>query len=153
MLGTSRSPVAGGLKDNQRAFEILERARGRAAADALRSLPTQQSSPSGTKAPARSARSPLCKFASSKRQRPGFEGPSRQTGIGRRGVGTTPLRSASLSQFLRGDPVSLDALRNTMREDELIVEYVLADPASFASSHFKGCRRQELASKAGLPEG
>ncbi|MFN9969896.1 MAG: hypothetical protein ACK58T_08360, partial [Phycisphaerae bacterium] len=41
-----------GLKDNQRAFEILERARGRAAADALRSLPTQQSTALGTKAPA-----------------------------------------------------------------------------------------------------
>jgi hypothetical protein len=27
------------------------------------------------------------------------------------------------TQFLRGDPVSLDALRKTMREDELIVVY------------------------------
>jgi CHAT domain-containing protein len=138
-----------GLKDNQRAFEILERARGRAAADALRSLPTQQSTPQGTKAPAERQIASLqirLQQAATPRIRKDL---LNQLALAEEALSPLHFDQHRFTQFLRGDPVSLEALRKTMRDDELIVEYVLADPASFAVVISKAAIRiQKLASKA-----
>lgn len=138
-----------GLKDNPRAFEILERARGRAAADALRSLPTQQATSQGTKAPAERQIAALqirLQQAATPRIRKDL---LNQLALAEEALSPLHFDQHRFTQFLHGRPVSLDALRKTMREDELIVEYVLADPASFSVVISKAAIRiQKLASKA-----
>ncbi len=137
------------LKDDKRSFEILERARGRAAADALRALPAQQPSSQGMKGPAERQIAALqirLQQAETPRIRKDL---LNQLALAEEALSPLHLDQHRFTKFLRGDPVQLDALRETMRDDELIVEYVLADPASFAVVISKdSIRIQKLASKA-----
>jgi CHAT domain-containing protein len=122
------------LGNPAKAFQILERARGRAAADALRALPT----------PATGRRVEVEKVPAERKvvdlqirlQRASTAKDRRdllsQLAAAEEGLAPIHFEEHRFNRFLRGDPVSLDALRKTMRVDEVIIEYLLSEPSSFA---------------------
>jgi CHAT domain-containing protein len=121
------------LRNSTRAFEILERARGRAAADALRAMPVQVSnSHARKKTPAERQIAAL----QIRLQQPASPRVRRdllhQLAIAEEALSPVQPENNRFTRLLRGEPVSLGALRKTLRADELIVEYVLAQPASYA---------------------
>ncbi|MCL4854245.1 MAG: CHAT domain-containing protein, partial [Bryobacteraceae bacterium] len=137
------------LGNPARAFEILERARGRAAADALRALPVQQPRRDGEKAQAERKVVALqirLQQAATPRVRKELLD---QLAAAEEALAPLHLEQHRFNRFLRGEPVSLEQLRKALRDEELIVEYMLAEPASFALVISKTTLRiQKLSGKA-----
>jgi len=120
------------MGDPAKAFEILERARGRAAADALRSMPSPDPGRSVKKAAAEMSVVDLqirLQQAATTRDRRDL---LNRLAAAEEALAPIHLEQHRFNRFLRGDPVSLAALRRKMRDDEVIIEYLLSEPASFA---------------------
>lgn len=120
------------LKNPNKAFEILERARGRAAADAVRSPPTPRDQQNKEKALAERRVVDLqirLQQASTRQERHDL---LRELSVAEENLQPNHLEHGRFKQFLRGDPVALQSLQRTLREDEVLVEYLLAEPFSFA---------------------
>ncbi len=120
------------LDDPTKAFQILERARGRAAADALRSLPasTPDRSPEKVAAERRVVDLQIrLQRASTVKDRRDL---LHQLAAAEEDLAPISLEQHRFNRFLHGEPVSLEALRNVLRSDEVIVEYLLSEPSSFA---------------------
>lgn len=136
-----------------RAFEILERARGRAAADALRAMPVQQSRRDGEKAQAErqvvALQIRLQQAATPRTRKELLD----QLAAAEEALAPLHLEQHRFNRFLRGEPVSLDQLRKELRADELVVEYLLAEPASFALVISKTTLRvQKLSSRRAISD-
>ncbi|MBS1875182.1 MAG: CHAT domain-containing protein [Acidobacteria bacterium] len=136
-----------------RAFEILERARGRAAADALRAMPLQQSRRDGEKAQAErqvvALQIRLQQAATPRTRKELLD----QLAAAEEALAPLHLEQHRFNRFLRGEPVSLEQLRKELRADELIVEYLLAEPASFALVISKTTLRvQKLSSRKAISD-
>ena len=120
------------LKDLPKAFRIVERARGRVAADMLRTRPTDPGSPESRQGPEQrrivdiQIRLQQAGSASERRlllQR-----------LVEAEESSAPmfLERDRLRKFVRSEPVNLDVLRRQLQKDEAIIEFVLSEPASFA---------------------
>ncbi|MEW5976041.1 MAG: CHAT domain-containing protein [Acidobacteriota bacterium] len=122
------------LKDKRRAFEILERARGRAAADIIRSHPFRsRTSDERTKT--------LEKEISQLQTRLQFGDLSNrqvrdqlldQLWRSKEQLNSIPEpRTPFQESTIHGRPVSVSELQKTLRPDEALLEYVLSEPASY----------------------
>jgi CHAT domain-containing protein len=121
------------LKDKPRAFEILERARGRAAADIIRSHSLK---PSKSDERTRGIEKEISQiqtqlqFSNNKRS-------DRNALLDRLWHAKEELNSIPepRNQFqaltIHSTPVGLDELRKVLRPDEVLLEYVLSEPASY----------------------
>lgn len=117
------------LKDPARALEVLERARGRAAADVLRTRESFRSASTDARAIEREiARLQTRLMQSSDRE-------ERRQILERLFDVEQELYAAkfSCSQRLmeRGQPVDLPTLQQSLRSDELLLEYTLGEPRSY----------------------
>jgi CHAT domain-containing protein len=136
-----------------RAFEILERARGRAAADTLRALPAQATRTVVEKAPTERQIAAL-QIRLQQSTTPGLRKELlSQLAITEESLSHLHLDQHRFNRFLRGDPVAIENLRKSLQEDELIVEYLLAEPASYALVISKvGVRIQKLPGRSTISE-
>jgi CHAT domain-containing protein/tetratricopeptide (TPR) repeat protein len=115
-------------RDVQRAFYVVERARGRVSADALRARSLRQSS--GVRVPLAAEREiaslqlALMRTENSTRRRQLLD---------ELFAAEQRLRAADSSRPFGGRsvPASLRTVRGALREDEVLLEYVLADPTSY----------------------
>jgi CHAT domain-containing protein len=118
------------LKDPERALEVLERARGRAAADVLRTRETFRSASMVARAIEREiARLQTRLMRSSDRE-------ERRQILERLFDVEQELYAAKFSRsqrlMERGQPVELATLQKNLRPDELLLEYALGEPRSYA---------------------
>ena len=123
--------VAEQKRSVQAAFQIVERARGRVAADALRarSMPESGAATEPSAAEKEIARLQVeLMRTDEKRQRKRLLDDlfAAEQNLGAAQAGQRP--SAVL---IRERPVSLNAVRRALRDDEMLLEYVLAEPASY----------------------
>jgi CHAT domain-containing protein len=122
------------LKDKPRAFEILERARGRAAADIIRSHSLKPPNPDE-------------KTRALERQISQIQTSLQFTNLNNKNERNTLLdqlwrRKEELNSIpeprtrfqeltIHSRPVTLEELRQVMRPDEVLLEYILSEPASY----------------------
>lgn len=123
--------AAGRTRNAADAFEILERARGRTASDLLRSRSAAE-----PKAPARTT--PIEKEISSLQVALiRAENPKQRQRLldelfaAEQRLGASPTGARSGATRLRARPVRLAALQKALRPDEVLLEFLLADPRSY----------------------
>ncbi|MCL4489619.1 MAG: CHAT domain-containing tetratricopeptide repeat protein, partial [Chloroflexi bacterium] len=120
------------LKDVSKAFRIVERARGRVAADMLRTRPTDSRSPSTAPPPEQrrivDIQIRLQQAGSARERRLLLQ----QLVEAEESSAPMFLERDRLRKFVRSDPVDLEVLRRQIQKDEAIIEFVLSEPASFA---------------------
>jgi len=120
------------LKDIPKAFRIVERARGRVAADMLRTRPTDLgSAPTGPRPEQRrivDIQIRLQQAGSARERRLLLQ----QLVEAEERLAPIFLERDRLRKFVRSDPVDLSVLRRQLAKDEAIIEFVLSEPASFA---------------------
>jgi CHAT domain-containing protein len=119
------------VKNPQMAFRILERARGRVAADELRTRRFDRASLSASPAAERSITQiqiKLQRTASPKERHALLQ----QLFIAEEKLGPELLEKQRVKRFAESTPVTITQLRRALSDDELLIEYVLADPASYA---------------------
>jgi len=113
------------------AFQILERARGRVATDALRARsmlePGAASEPSSVEKEIASLQVDLMRTDEKRRRKRLLE--DLFAAEQRLGASQAGRRPGALQ--VRERPVSLSAVRKALRNDEMLLEYVLAEPASY----------------------
>jgi tetratricopeptide (TPR) repeat protein len=120
------------LRDPQRAFFIVERARGRVAADELR-----------TPAPAAAVRTPAMAKAERSitdiqvRLQRATDPEQRhelleELFVAEENLGPPSLEWRTTNRFAVSEPVTIADLRRVLDDDEILVEYVLAEPSSYA---------------------
>ena len=133
------------LRDVPKAFRIVERARGREAADMLRTRTTQ---PGSAPAAARPEQRGIVDIqirlqqAGSTRERRLL---LQQLFEAEESLVPIFLERDRLRKFVRSEPADLNQLRRQLGKDEAIVEFVLSEPTSFALTVTReGVRAQSL---------
>lgn len=140
--------VADHLSDPVKAYDIIERARGRAAADVLRALPADD--PASTPAAAAQERT-IARLqlrlmrAQAPRERRQlldqlWEAEQRSS---------TQNAASRVALLVGGQRASVKALQQTLANDEVVLEYVLSEPQSYCLVISRGrIRIAKLASRA-----
>jgi tetratricopeptide (TPR) repeat protein len=120
------------LKDTGKAFQVLERARGRTIADNLRSEPVEPSRSGATSSDAekeiRDLQLALMK-AATRNERQGLL--SRLWLAGLRLDPTAEDLDRLRELTSRGEPVTLNKAQESLKPNELMLEYVLQEPTSY----------------------
>jgi CHAT domain-containing protein len=120
------------LKDVPKAFRIVERARGRVAADMLRTRPAEFGSAPTSPQPEQRRIVDIqirLQQASSARERRLL---LQQLVEAEESLAPIFLERDRLRKFVRSEPVDLNLLRRQLANDEAVIEFVLSEPASFA---------------------
>jgi CHAT domain-containing protein len=120
------------LKDVPKGFRIVERARGRVAADMLRSRPLdsrpQQAIPRPEQRRIVDIQIRLQQGGTAKERRLLLQ----QLVEAEESMAPIFLERDRLRKFVRSDPVDLNLLCRQLAKDEAVVEFVLSEPGSFA---------------------
>ena len=122
------------LKDKPRAFEILERARGRAAADIIRSPSLKPPNPDDR---TRALEKQISQIQTSL-QFTNLNNKSQRNALldhlwrRKEELNSIPEPRTRFQELtIHSRPVTLEELRQVLRPDEVVLEYVLSEPASY----------------------
>jgi CHAT domain-containing protein len=133
------------LNDVPKAFRIVERARGRVAADMLRTRPAEldpgQTKPQPEQRRIVDIQIRLQQTPSARERRLLLQ----QLVEAEESLAPIFLERDRLRKFVHSEPVDLNLLRRQLTRDEAVIEFVLSEPASFALAVTKeGVRAHKL---------